>query len=216
MRIPTIYLVGILSLCVINLSASAGDTIEMHLQSPWQIAMLVYRQHGGFDLDTQQRNYLQSIFDDTEVQGRYGHGFDESPLAGPYYPSSKQVANFYMSWFAVNYIGDKQTLWRTIIDWEDIEVLKTEIDAKVAANESRGPRYGGTSLEVIEFNIHKKKFLTKYSGRPMPADLTDKSLSKQNWKGHINYYMNYGLGVRQHAVMGAWMNNYLISIKPKS
>lgn len=195
MNMPSSLLTMIVLLCVIPIDAASQVDVDPRDQNPWQIAMMVYHQHGGFEFTPQQREFWQNKIESTEKYGDYGRYFDGAPLLnGRYYPTPKQIANFYLSWFAVIYTGDKQELWQSIVDYESIEVTQEKMDAYVAAH-PRPPILGPQSPDIIRSHVRADEFLAKYPRDRLPARMTS-GRGGYGWK-------------RDHAVMGAWAENVL-------
>lgn len=208
----TTLLVKIAVLCVIPIGAASQDDLVIPRdQSPWQIAMLVYRQHGGFEFTSQQSEFLQDKFDSSEIRGDYGSYFDESPLKGRYYPAPEQIANFYITWFGVKYQGDKQELRQAIIDYESIEVTQQQIDEYADPSLANGAIATPLIPTKIRSRIRSAAFSAKYPDRRNPGQLTTASGA---WKGQSGYSVSYNRGfLRDHAIMGAWMDNVLMDFK---
>jgi hypothetical protein len=96
---------------------------------PWQLdphgmAIFIWTQHGDPPL-TQQHQFL------------LGNSIEKDfSLAGKYYPTPEQLADFFLTWFAHQFPGDKAELRSTIIAWESIKVSQADLD-KALENDIR-------------------------------------------------------------------------------
>lgn len=100
-----------------SVSAAPFDVWDV---DPHGMAIFIWTQHGDPEL-TQQHQIL------------LGNSIEKDfTLAGKYYPTPTQLADFYMTWYAPGFPGDRDELRTSIIDWESIEVSQADIDSALA------------------------------------------------------------------------------------
>ena len=100
-----------------SVSAASFDVWEV---DPQGMAIFIWTQHGDPELTQQHQILLENSIE------------KDFALAGKYYPTPAQLADFYMTWFASAYPGNKEVLRTSIIDWESIEISQADIDRALA------------------------------------------------------------------------------------
>lgn len=120
--------------CVYPASVAA-EAFDVWDFDPHGMAVFIWSQNGDPPLTQQHQTILQNSIE------------KDFALAGKYYPTPVQIADFYLKWYASGYPDDKGKLRTSIIDWESIVVTKSDMDRAMTAERVDFVRRNQTVLE---------------------------------------------------------------------
>ncbi len=87
---------------------------------PQGMAIFIWTQYGEPSLTQQHQSVLENSIE------------KDFSLAGKYYPTPAQLADFFLTWLAPGFPENKDELRSSIIAWESIEVTKSDLDKALA------------------------------------------------------------------------------------
>ncbi len=116
----TIFTLTQILLAFLLSTSVSAEPFDVWDVDPHGMAIFIWTQHGDPEVTQQHQILLENSIE------------KDFALAGKYYPTPTQLANFYMAWYAPGFPGDKDKLRTSIIDWESIEVSQADIDSALA------------------------------------------------------------------------------------